>query len=156
MNPFPLLILGFILIFLEFYLPGLVMGILGGLLVLASLFIFAYQSESGLAVSLYVLGTGLGLIALVKYALWRIPRSKSSYSIYSNSDQVGYQASEYDRAAIGKTGVVTSDLKPGGHIMIESKQYPAISQSGYVVKGMHVLVVGGQGDSLIVKPIKKD
>jgi len=46
MMPYILLILGLLLIFIEFYLPGAVMGITGGLMVFASMILFAMQSES--------------------------------------------------------------------------------------------------------------
>ena len=156
MNPFFLLIIGLILIFLEFYLPGAILGIIGGILVLASLIFFAIQSSSPIYLALYVILTGVSLVLLVKFALWRIPRNKSSFSIYSNKDQEGYTASQFDHSAIGKKGVVLSDLKPGGYILVEGIQHQALSQSGYIVKGSEVLVIDGQEESLIVKPIKKD
>ncbi len=43
----------------------------------------------------------------------------------------------------------------GGHISIEGKQYSALSQSGYIVKGEKVTVIGGEGDTLIVRHNKK-
>jgi membrane-bound serine protease (ClpP class) len=148
--------LGFLLIFLEFYLPGAVMGVTGGLLVLASIIIFAMQTQSPLAIILYILGTTVLLAALIKFTLWRIRQAKPDYSIYSNADQEGYQASQFDASAIGKRGIVLTDLKPGGHILVEGKRLQAISQSGYISKGAEVVVIGGQEESLIVKLSSKD
>jgi membrane-bound ClpP family serine protease len=153
---FVFLILGLLLIFLEFILPGIVMGVMGGLLVLASLIIFALQSNSAIETLLYIVGTAICVGFIIKFALWRIPRAKSKYSIYLHRDQEGYQASEYDKSAIGKKGVVLSDLKPGGYILIEGKSHQAISLSGYITKGTEVIVVSGQEESLIVKNIKKE
>ena len=155
MNPFILLALGLILIFLEFYLPGAIMGTIGGLLVVTSIIVFAVQGGSPIEIILFVIGASVAVGFLIKFALWRIPRTKSQYSIYSDKDQEGYLASEFDSTAIGKTGIVSSDLKPGGYIIIEGKQQAANSQSGYLVKGTEVVVIGGEGDSLIVK-LKKD
>ena len=156
MNPFIFLGLGLLLILLEFYLPGAVMGVIGGILVLTSIILFAMESPSIFWTLLYIVGVGVALGALIKFALWKIPRTKQSRSIYLKGDQEGYQASSYDTTMIGKTGVVVTDLKPGGHIMIEGKRLQAISQGGYVSKGEEVLVVGGQEESLIVKRVKKD
>jgi len=151
-----LLLIGLILILCEFYLPGAILGISGGILVFASLITFAMQNGSPLAIAGYVIFVGVIVAGLIKFAIWRIPRAKPNRSIYSDDAQVGFQASSFDTSLIGKTGVVITDLKPGGHITIEGKRVQAISQGGYIVKGEEVSVIGGQEDSLIVKKIKKE
>jgi membrane-bound serine protease (ClpP class) len=156
MTPYLFLLLGLLLILIEFYLPGAVMGVAGGILVLTSIVLFAMQTSSPWWILLYLTGVVIVLIYLVKFALWRIRTAKPSRSIYLNSDQTGYQASSFDASVIGKTGVVVTDLKPGGHILVDGKRLQAISQSGYLTKGTEVVVLSGQEESLIVKQIKKD
>jgi len=156
MNPFLLLGLGFLLIFLEFYLPGAVMGIAGGILVAASIVIFAVQSDSIIHVVLFILAAAAALVVLIRFALWRIVHTKKEYSIYSDDDQKGYYASSYDKTTIGKEAVVLTDLKPGGHVVIEGKTHQAISVSGYLTKGDHVKVIGGQEESLLVQSMRKE
>ncbi len=153
MMPFILLCAGLAFIFLEFYLPGLVMGAIGGFMVLTSVVVFADQSNSPTAIVLFGIGVGVSVVLLIKYTLRRIPRAKPQYSIYLESDQHGYRASKFDSTAIGKTGIVISDLKPGGYILIEDKKHQAISQSGYIAEGSTVSVIGGQEESLIVRQI---
>lgn len=153
MMPFLLLALGFLLIFLEFYVPGAVLGVSGGLLVFASIIVFAMQTQSPIEIAIFVAIAIVGIVFLIKFALWRIRTAKPQYSIYSDDAQNGYQASSFDAAAIGKKGVVVTDLKPGGHILVDGKRLQAISQSGYLTKGSEVLVIGGQEESLIVKKI---
>ena len=155
MTPFIFLILGLLLILMEFFLPGAILGVSGGILVIASIVLFAMEANSVWWVVLYVIGVVVVLIYLVKFALWNIRTAKPSRSIYLNSDQEGFVASSFDASAIGKTGVVVTDLKPGGHILVDGKRQQAISQSGYITKGTEVIVLGGQEESLIVKT-KKD
>jgi membrane-bound ClpP family serine protease len=147
---------GLILILLEFYIPGAIMGILGGIAILAGIVMFASQTSSLTAIILFVIGTAVAVGLLIRFAIWRIVHAKPDYSIYSDHDQEGYQASSYDQTAIGKTGIVIADLKPGGFIVVEGRQHPAISLSGYIPKGEHVTIVGGQEQSLMVKLIKKE
>ena len=154
MISFLLIFLGLFLILLEFYLPGAVMGILGGISILVVIILFASQTSSWLAIILFVAGTAIAIGLLIRFAIWRIAHAKPQYSIYSDADQEGFQASSYDKNAIGKTGIVIADLKPGGYILVEGNQHPAISQSGYIAKGERVTVVGGQEQSLIVKKEK--
>ena len=153
MSPYILLILGFLLIFVEFYIPGAIMGTLGGILTFASILVFISENDSWIAIIAYITAVFIALGFLFKFALWRIKTAKPDRSIYSGASQDGYKASKFDHTAIGKKGVVLSDLKPGGYILIEGKQLQAISESGYIVKGSTVLVISGQEESLIVKQI---
>lgn len=153
MIPFLLIILGLILILFEFYLPGAILGILGGVSILVGVVIFASQTSSLTAIVLFIAGTAVAIGVLIRFAIWRIVNAKPNYSIYSNANQEGYQASTYDKAAIGKTGIVIADLKPGGYILVEGRQHPAISISGYIGKGEHVTIIGGQEQSLMVKRV---
>jgi membrane-bound serine protease (ClpP class) len=150
-NPFLLWLLGLILIYLEFYLPGAIMGTAGGLILVGSIILFVVEYQSPLWSILYFIAVATSVALLIKYALWHIPRAKKGRSIYSNSAQEGYQASDFDESAIGKTGIVLSDLKPGGYIQIEGKQHQAISESGYIPKGEEVVVLRGESESLIVR-----
>lgn len=156
MNPYILLALGFLLIFLEFFLPGAILGISGGVLVLWSIISFALESGSLLHTFLYVIAIAVGTIYLIKFALWKIQHSSSRFSIYLDKDQHGYQASKFDQTAVGKRGTVLTDLKPGGYVVIEGKQHQAISQEGYLTKGTEIVAIGGQEESLIVKQYKKE
>lgn len=156
MDPYLLWAVGLFMIFLEFYLPGGIMGVLGAVAVLASIVLFAMQSNSPLAILLYIIGTVASTVLLFKFALWRIRHAKPDRSIYSEGDQEGYVACVYDKSAIGKMGIVQSDLKPGGHILVEGKKHGAISKSGYITKGSEVIVLGGEGESLTVKHYTKE
>lgn len=156
MLAFLLVAMGLIFILVEFYIPGAVMGILGGISILAGILLFASQTSSLLAIVAFVGGTAIAVGVMIRFAIWRIVNAKPQYSIYSDHDQEGYQASSYDKGAIGKSGIVLTDLKPGGFILIDGVQHAAISISGYIQKGESVVVVGGQEQSLIVKQTKKE
>lgn len=151
MSPTMLILLGLFLIYLEFFLPGAVLGICGGVFVFASIIAFARESESLIAVAGYVIFALAAVGGVIKLAIWRIRTAKPESSIYSDDSQVGFQASEYDHEAIGKTGVAATDLKPGGYVFVDGKRQQALSQAGYIVKGTEVIVVSGQEESLIVK-----
>ena len=150
-----LLILGLILLLLEFYLPGAIMGTLGAILIFASVLIFASNNNSTLEVFAFFAAAIVGVIAVVRFAVWQIPRGKKE-SIYLDKDQGGFKASTFDPTAIGKTGVALSDLKPGGFVLIEGKKHQALSIAGYITKGSTITVISGQEESLIVKNLKEE
>lgn len=156
MNAYLLLILGWLLVFLEFYLPGAIMAIFGSLLILCSIILFATQSDAAWQVLLFVLVAFVGVAGVIRLAIWSIRKSKAKNSLFLQSDQTGYVASSFNAACIGKKGIALTDLKPGGYILIEDKKYQALSVSGYINKGHEVLVISGQEESLMVKLIKKE
>lgn len=127
------------------------MGTAGGLLILSGIFFAVITYEHTWEVVAYILVAIISTILLIRFALWRIPRVKPDSSIYSDAAQDGYKASTFDATMIGKTGIVLSDLKPGGYIAIEGQQLQALSESGYIAQGEKVLVLRGEGESLIVK-----
>lgn len=149
-----LLALGLLLILIEFYVPGAIMGIAGGILIAVSIYEFTVLAQSTWTVVLYIVGVAVSIGLVIKFAIWSITTAKPERSIFSNKNQEGFVASRFDRSLIGKKGRVLSDLKPGGYIIVEGKQHQAISQTGYVTKGSEVLVIGGQEESLIVKLVK--
>lgn len=150
--PIIILLVAFLLIFLEFYLPGGVMGAAGGLLFVVSLVSFAIRNETWEAFLIFTTSAFVLLVVLIKFALWHIRRSKSEKGgIYHDGDQEGYTASNYEADVIGGEGEVLSDLKPSGHILVEGKRYQAVSQMGYIKKGASIKVVRGEGSRFIVK-----
>jgi membrane-bound serine protease (ClpP class) len=149
MTPYLLAVFALALIFLEFYMPGGILGILGGIALLASYFVLISEGADPLEILLFIGGSLLALALVIKYALWRIPRSKKG--IYLSGDQEGFVSATYDKSAIGKQAVVMTDLKPGGFIQLEGKSHPAISLTGYIEKGKTVKIVSGEGESLLVK-----
>ena len=153
-TPYILLATGLILIFLEFFLPGGVLGIAGGVLVLLSVVVFAMQVTSGLYVFLYAAGCVLFVGLLILYTIQRIKKGKVK-GIFLNTEQKGYYASAFDKSLVGKRGKALTDLRPAGHILVEGKRYQAVSITGYLEKGTPIEVVGGEGAHLRVKHIEE-
>lgn len=148
--PLIVLIISLVLIYLEFYLPGGVMGIAGGILFILSLLFFAIQSETWPPVLVFAVSAFIVLAVMIRFVLWRIRSKRGDGSIYHNDDQEGYHAVQYNREFIGKEAEVVSDLKPSGHIDIDGQRYQAVAQVGYINKGEIVEVISGEGAHYIV------
>jgi membrane-bound ClpP family serine protease len=145
-----LAVFGFLFIFLEFFLPGMIFAILGALLLIASIsqFFFCYGILWGV---IYLLSVLLLCIGVCKIALSWIQRHKAKDHFYLNNHQEGYLASQFDPSFIGKEGIAFTELKPSGHILVEGKQQQALCESGYIPKGAAIQVVGGKGGHLLIK-----
>jgi membrane-bound ClpP family serine protease len=142
---------GLFLVFLEFFLPGAIMGIGGGLLLLASVVMFLLTSPSPLFFVGYLFALCIALYVVIKIALWRVKSTEKKGTIYSSKDQAGFQASSYEKSMIGKKGVAATDLRPSGHVYIDNHYVQATARGKFIEKGSEVLVVGGEGSHLIVK-----
>lgn len=138
-----------LLIYLEFFLPGSILAIGGGILFFLSLALFLMQSPSLLSVILCLLGF-FSLLALVcKIALIQLKKGEEK-GFYLARTQEGHSASSFDLSLIGKTGIAFSNLRPSGYVLIENQRIQAISSSGFIVQGSEVIVTSGEGAHLIV------
>ena len=144
-----ILFVSLVLIFIEFFIPGGIVGIIGVCGILFSIYKFSLQDADLMHLIIYVLFCLATVYFVIKVALNKIKNSPSS-GVYSNEDQEGYLASEFENALLGQEGEVVSDLKPSGYIEVEKKRYQAVSKLGYIPKGKKVIIKSGQGGHLNV------
>jgi len=155
MMPYPyiLLLIGLILIFLEFYTPGGVLAIVGAIFWLSAITTYVTSNHSVIESCLFVALAVAGLAFVFWFALRRIRKTGDKNTLYLSKDQMGYQAATFDTSLIGKEGVALSDFGPSGYVLIDGKRFAAICRGSYLDKGAKVVVIGGEVDYLIVKPI---
>jgi membrane-bound serine protease (ClpP class) len=145
------LVIAFVLLFLEFYLPGGIMAMISVVFFLLAL-VYGYQIYGIAGGVLFFLISLFGGGAVIWFALTSIRKSRNTFIL--QSDQEGYEGSEKKPEYIGKEGVAVTDLSPAGFILIDEKRIQVISQDGYVEKGKNVAVIESRGGYLIVKTIK--
>lgn len=146
---------GFLLIFLEFFLPGAIMGIGGALLLIASITILLLNQPSAIFFGLYFLSLIAILFILIRFALRRVKATSKKGTLYLANDQGGFQASFFQKEMIGRKGIAATDLKPSGHIYLNNQSLQATANGTYIEKGSPIEVIGGEGSRLIVKLITK-
>lgn len=148
-----LLLLGLVSVAIEFFTPGGLFAVIGGLLIVSAS-VYAAVGTGSVLVGFLFFAFGGALVVLLIFVMMKwLRQGRFRHSIYSAENQEGYVASSWDRNLIGKRGTVATELRPGGHIRIEGRQYGAISQSGLLEKGETVEVIGGEGDTLLVKKV---
>lgn len=147
------LILGLVAIALELFTPGGFFAVLGALLIMGGVIVFANATES-IAGGFIFFISSLALVFLVIIGMMQwIKKGRLRGSIYAPDNQEGYVASSWDKNLVGKKGIVSTELRPGGHIKVEGRPYTAVSQSGFIDKGESVEIIGGEGETLFVKRI---
>ncbi|WP_420420501.1 NfeD family protein [Simkania sp.] len=144
-------IIGLILIYFEFFVPGGILGTMGGLFLAAGLFLSIWEQTSLIYALFYVVGVIVFLVLTIRLALWKVKRTCHKSHLYLADDQEGYVASTYDKELVEKVGEALTSLRPSGRIKVEGKPYQAVSESGFIKKGSKIKIIGGEGARFIVK-----
>jgi membrane-bound serine protease (ClpP class) len=143
-------LVGLFLIYLEFFFLSGILGVCAAASLIASIVFFVFQGHAWGWMALYSASLLVATGFVCKLAL-----SKVKKKVALHQDQENFVASSYDASLIGKEGIVLSDLKPSGHILVEEIRAAAFSETGYISKDTHIIVTGGRGAMLIVKQLPK-
>ena len=154
MMPYLVLVVGLAIIWVEFYVPGGVMAVIGSLVVLGAVVAYGVAGHTPLAVLGFLVLALVGVVLTIRGALRNIRRSGEHNTFFLSRDQEGFTAVDsFDKTLIGKDAVTLTDLGPSGYVLIDGKRHPAASRGPYIDKGRTVRVIGGEAEYLIVKLI---
>lgn len=154
MIPYFLLALGLLFIWLEFYLPGGAFAVAAAIFILAALISFFSASQSILASTLFFVAASVAVIAVIRYAIYRIRKSGAKNTFFLSKDQEGYTSTELLDTITGKRGVTLTECGPSGYALIEGKRYPIICRGPYLDKGVEVEVIANELGNYVVKPLR--
>ncbi len=153
---FVLLIAGLLMICLEIFLPGGVIGVLGGISLLGAIAIGF--SAFGVATGTYVM-IGIVLLLCVSVVLWikYFPRTIIGKSMTLAKDGSDFKASDdHYRYLVGKEGESVTDLRPAGIVLIEGAKYDVVSEGSLVDKGSRVKVIKASGSRIVVRQARDE
>lgn len=142
--------LGFLLVVAEMFLPGMVLGILGGILLAAAVVVgFTTFGPGGGAIVFCVVMTGV----LIGFFIWMRMFSKTSVGrnlTLGRSLNAGDDLPEV-AVLLGRDGVALTALRPSGKVEIDGLRLDVVSESGYVDVGAAVSVVQASGSRVVVR-----
>lgn len=145
-----LFLLGVMLLAGEVFVPGAVLGILGGLCMAAGCVISfnAYGTTGGLLAT----GIAVALLGLTLYIelVW-LPKTRFGKKLIVQSTvSATSQPPVAEASVIGKTAEALTPLMPSGFVLVEGRRYEAYSQSGHAPKGATMRVAGLDNFRLIL------
>lgn len=147
-----LFLAGMALIFAEFFVPGLICGVIGILLVFTSAWI-ACANYPGQAY-LILIGEFMGAAFTVALGIFMFPRSiAGKLMILRDSQQkdAGWVATQSDTSLIGARGEVFTALRPAGSIIVNDHKLDAVSDGTFIDRGATVRVIEVQGSRVVVE-----
>ncbi|NOZ64344.1 MAG: hypothetical protein GXO71_05340 [Caldiserica bacterium] len=151
---------GLLLIFLELYLPGGILGTIGSVLIVVSM-VYAYRiriipQQAPLIIAFQILLGGILIYIWIKQ--FHRTRWGKRLILEENEDvSKGYVAQEKElENLVGKEGITLTLLRPVGIAEVEGKRVGVVTEGIYVGKGKKVRVLEVSGNRLKVKEIEED
>ena len=147
---FILLVAGLMLFGAEIFVPGGILGTFAGLFLLGAIIcgFIAYPAYGG--------WIAVGILCLVGVAvfLWikifpGTPLGRSMTVLTNLADSKG-TAAGLD-GLVGKQGIATSDLRPGGFAEIDGKRCDVITEGGMIDRGRPVVVTRIGSNRVVVR-----
>jgi len=155
MNAILLLFLtGVLLLAGEVFLPGAVMGIIGGLCMAAGCVLsFLQWGAGGGLIATFIALILLGLTLYLEL-VW-LPKTKfgKKLVVHSRVDATSQPALAEKAEVVGQPAEAVTALVPSGYVLVAGRRYEAFSQSGHVAKGAVLRVVGLDNFRLIVTKV---
>lgn len=153
---FLLLLSGLLLIGLEIFLPGGVMGVVGGIALCAAVVISfgAFGASGGiLAASAIVILLGLCLVVWIKY----FPQTPIGRALTLSKTGKTFKANdEKQNVWLGKEGVTQTELHPSGIALIEGKRVDVVADGGWIDQDAPVVVIRVTGNHVTVRRIHRE
>lgn len=149
-----LFLLGILLMIMEVFLPGGIVGAIGFISIVTGLIMAAYDTQQGLA----SLGIAALITAIVTFLLIKKYGLKKLFNKFILGDvqrnEAGYVAPKDQRDLLEKTGVALTPLRPAGVVRIDGMRIDAVSVGAFIAAGTSVRVVQVEGTRVVVQEIE--
>lgn len=143
---------GVALILAEFFVPGAVLGMLGGALLVAS---GAYGWYTFPDMALYIiLGECVGAVIGVMAGFYLVSTTSLGRAMVMEGAQTkesGYSAPGEDAALVGSVGSAYSALRPAGAIVVNDRRLDAVSSGSFIETGAKIRVIEVEGHRVVVE-----
>ena len=150
-------VIGLIMLLLEFFVPGGIVGIIGGALIIISL-LFAGASVTHMAYSIIIAMfiAVIGMVILMKFFGKKLHVFNKLILRDATTTEEGYVSNTNRVELIGRVGEAVTPLRPAGVIIIDNERIDAVSEGSYIDKGKQVEVIKVEGSRIVVREsIKK-
>lgn len=145
-----LLATGILFICIEVFLPGGVLGMLGGLALVGAvgMSFAAFQEYGGLVALGIIFLTGAALIVWIRI-FPHTPFGKRLILMVPRARRIA--APNPEASLVGKNGVALSNLHPSGIAKIDEKRTDVVTEGQLIAKGESIRVVDVQGMRVVVR-----
>ncbi|GGB50095.1 hypothetical protein GCM10007199_14740 [Fictibacillus barbaricus] len=146
---------GLVLIILELFLPGGIIGILGVVAMLTGL-ILAGGSLSGIliAIAIAIVVTVIGSYFFLRSFGYNGPL-KRLVLFDSTSSEKGYLSHQERTDLTGRVGIAATPLRPSGSVKLDDEYLDVVTEGTYIEKGKTVKIIKVSGGRVVVRSVEK-
>jgi membrane-bound serine protease (ClpP class) len=148
-----LFLVGILLLAAEVFMPGAILGIIGGLSMAAGCVVaFDQFGVAGGLVATAVAALLLGLMLVVEFVL--LPRTRLGRKMFVQSTVAAKSQPEVaPDGSIGREATALTTLAPSGYVSVDGHRYEAFCASGHAPVGTVLKVTGRDTFRLIVTKV---
>lgn len=146
-----LFLVGVILLGIEVFVPGGVLGVCGGLALFGGC-VLAFLDHGAGGGALAVLVALALVVAMLVFEFGILPKTPMGKRLFLNASVSGKTAPQRDPGLVGRSGRTVTALAPSGYVLIQGRQHEAFSRAGFLDADVAVKVVGFDNFRLIVIP----
>ena len=150
---YTLLASGLLMIGLEIFLPGGVLGILGGMALVGAIITayFAFPNIWLFIVALIIALVFITILLWLKY----FPKTAIDKGMTLSATGKDFKSSNNQyRHLLGKEGEALTQLHPAGMVKINGVKYDVVTDGTMVEKGQSVCVISVNGNRIVVRQTK--
>ncbi len=145
-------VVGILLICLEMFLPGMVIGTAGALCLIGAVvttYALYGAHDGNVALSTLLIASAVAL------ALWIVvfPKTRSGRSMITSRNLADSKSSESLDALLGKEGQASTPLRPAGAAQFEGRRVDVVAESGLIDQGSSVKAVRVEGNRVMVRKV---
>ena len=149
-----LLVAGVLMIGAEIYLPGGILGFLGGMALLgaAGVGFLAFGASGGV---LSAVGILLLSAACLYFWLRFFPKTGVGRSLTLSRDISEFSSSPDMGALVGQEGRALSELRPGGIVEIDGRRVDVVADGSWISRDARIRVERVEGFRVLVRELEK-
>ncbi|MFE4141667.1 nodulation protein NfeD [Peribacillus sp. YIM B13472] len=147
-------IIGVILVLIEFFIPGGIIGLLGFTAIVGSLFL-ATDDPVHMTISLLIAVTVsiLVFILLVKVFGKQMKFFRKMILTDATKTEQGYVSNPNRLDLLGVEGKALTDLRPSGTALVKEERVDVVTEGSFISKGSPIIIVKVEGSRVVVREI---
>lgn len=149
-----LFVVGVILIFLEIFVPGGILGTIGVIILATGVFLIADSTAQGIA---YV-SSMLIILGILLALSFRFPQTRRFWKRLSltttQTKSEGYVAPNQNlECFLGCEGVALSQLRPAGTADFNGNRIDVVTEGGFISREARIKVIEVEGTRVVVREV---
>ncbi|MBX7158574.1 MAG: hypothetical protein K1X66_09345 [Verrucomicrobiae bacterium] len=150
-----LIVAGFLLIALEMFLPGLIIGCCGAICLITAV-VMTYMSYGVQTGTWTLAGVIIGGLIFTIFWMKNFSRFAMGRKLILDRSIQGTSPAEFASDLKGAEGVALTSLRPSGTALIQGKRYDVVTEGRWIESGAKLKVVEMERNRIIVRNIEKE